>query len=55
MFAMKNAEDAVVITGYSASQITVYEPASGRYKNYTIKDAEKMFEEAGNIFLSYLK
>ena len=55
VFAMKNAEDAVVITGYSASQITVYEPASGRYKNYAIKDAEKMFEEAGNIFLSYLK
>jgi len=52
---MKNGAEAVIITGYTAGNVTVYEPASGKYKNYSLKDAEKMFEEAGNIFLSYLK
>lgn len=55
VYAMKNRTDAVLITGYSASNVTVYEPSSGKYKTYSLKDAEKMFEEAGNIFLSYVK
>jgi len=54
VYAMKNGAEAVIITGYTAGNVTVYEPASGKYKNYSLKDAEKMFEEAGNIFLSYL-
>ena len=55
VYAMKSSTEAVVITGYSASNITVYEPSTGRYKNYTLREAEKMFEEAGNIYLSYVK
>ncbi len=55
VYAMKNRTDAVIITGYSASNVTVYDPASGKYKTYSLKDAEKMFEEAGNIFMSYVR
>lgn len=55
VFAMKGLDEAVLITGYSASNITVYEPSTGKYKNYSLRDAEKMFEDAGNIFLSYVK
>jgi hypothetical protein len=55
VYAMKNRTEAVVITGYSASSVTVYEPSIGKYKNYSLRDAEKMFEDAGNIFLSYVK
>jgi len=55
VYAMKNRTEAVVITGYSASSVTVYEPSTGKNKNYSLRDAEKMFEEAGNIFLSYVK
>ncbi|MBP3578264.1 MAG: hypothetical protein J6K15_09155 [Lachnospiraceae bacterium] len=54
VYAMKNRTDAVVITGYTASSVTVYEPSNGKYKVYSLKDAEKMFEEAGNIFTSYV-
>ena len=55
VYAMKSSNEAVVITGYTANNITVYEPSNGKYKVYPLKDAEKMFEQAGNIFLSYVK
>ncbi len=55
VYAMKNSTDAVVITGYSANNVTIYEPAAGKYKVISLRDAEKMFEEAGNMFLSYIK
>lgn len=55
VYAMKSRTEAVVITGYSASSVTVYEPSTGKYKNYSLRDAEKMFEDAGNIFLSYVR
>ncbi len=55
VYAMKDRTEAVVITGYSASSVTVYEPSTGRYKNYSLREAEKMFEDAGNIFVSYIK
>ncbi|MBQ8632929.1 MAG: hypothetical protein IJ420_04940 [Lachnospiraceae bacterium] len=55
VYAMKSRAEAVVITAYSASSVTVYEPSTGKYKNYSLRDAEKMFEDAGNIFLSYVK
>lgn len=55
VYAMKSRTEAVVITGYSASSVTVYEPSTGKYKVYSLKDAEELFEEAGNIYLSYVK
>ena len=55
VYAMKNRTEAVVITAYSATSITVYEPSTGKYKNYSLRDAEKMFEDAGNIYVSYVK
>lgn len=55
VYAMKNRTDAVIITGYTATNITVYEPASGKNKTYSLKDAENLFEAAGNIFLTYVK
>jgi hypothetical protein len=55
VYAMKDRTEAVVITGYSATGVTVYEPSTGKYKNYSLRDVEKMFEDAGNIFVSYIK
>jgi len=55
VYAMKNGTEAVLLTGYSASQVTVYEPSLGRNKTYSLREAEKMFEEAGNIYIGYLK
>ena len=55
VYAMKGRTEAVLITGYNASSVTVYEPATGKYKIYSLREAEKMFDDAGNIFLSYVK
>lgn len=55
VYGMKSSTEAVVITGYSSSNVTVYEPSNGRYKTYSLREAESMFEKAGNIFLSYLQ
>ena len=55
VYAMKNASEAVVITGYNTGSITVYEPEKGTYRTWSVKEAETIFEEAGNIFLSYLQ
>ena len=54
VFAMKSGSEAVVITGYNANSITVYEPSVGKYRNYTLKEAEEKFSATGNIFLSYM-
>lgn len=54
VYAMMSGSEAVVITGYSASNVTVYEPSTGKYKNYTLRDAEEKFSAMGNIFLSYV-
>lgn len=55
VYAMKNRTEAVVLTGYSATGVTVYEPSTGKYKVYSLRDAEELFENAGNIFVSYVK
>jgi len=55
VYAMKSGTEAIVITGYSAGNITAYEPTTGKYKVYSLREAESMFEDAGNIFISYVK
>ena len=48
---MKNAIDAVLITGYDEYFITVIDPQSGRNIKYSIEKANKLFESADNPFL----
>ncbi len=45
---------ACVITGYDASSVTVFEPAKKKSVKYALKDAVTMFENAGNMFVSYV-
>ena len=54
VIAMKNAIDAVLITGYDEYFITVIDPQSGRNIKYSIEKANKLFESADNIFISYI-
>ncbi|MBO4415356.1 MAG: hypothetical protein J5824_05170 [Lachnospiraceae bacterium] len=44
---------AVVITGYDAASVTVYEPAKDKTVKYSLREAIAMFEAGGNIFVSY--
>ena len=51
VIAMKNEKEAVVIIGYTSSNVTLYE--DGKTKTVSLSNAETMFLEAGNIFFTY--
>lgn len=53
VIAMKNATEAVLITGYDEYSIIVIDPQAGRRITYSMEKAEKMFEDADNVYISY--
>jgi hypothetical protein len=55
VLAMTGVNNAVVIYGYDAYNINVADPATGKKTKIGIQDSAKLFEEAGNIFISYLE
>lgn len=55
VIAMTGKSTAVVICGYDTKNLTVYNPASGKREEVSRAQMEKVFEAAGNHFISYLK
>lgn len=55
VFAMTGVNKAVVIFGYDAYNISVVDPASGMKVKIGLQTAARQFEEAGNIFISYME
>ncbi|MDO5294357.1 MAG: hypothetical protein Q4F05_16605 [bacterium] len=55
VIAMKSKSEAVVITGYSESNVTYYDPRDGKSVTKGLKEVEKLFENAGNVFISYIR
>lgn len=51
--AMKDANNAVLITGYDESSVTYFDPNAGNIK-LSLSKASDLFEKAGNIFVSYV-
>lgn len=45
----------VIISGYDASGITYLEPQTGAEKSILLEEANKLFTQAGNVFISYYK
>jgi hypothetical protein len=54
VIAMKDDNDAVLIIGYDAYNITVIDPELHRTMKIGLNDSTNMFKNAGNIFFSYL-
>jgi uncharacterized protein YvpB len=54
VIAMTDINKAVVIYGYDAFNIMIYDPATGKKVKMGIQDSTQLFQNAGNIFLSYL-
>lgn len=54
LFAMKNAEEAVVIVAYDKNTVTYLDPARKTKVNLSKKEAEELFAEAGNLFISFI-
>lgn len=54
IIAMTNSTDAVLIYGYDSFNILVIDPKQNKHTKIGMQDSKELFEEAGNIFISYL-
>lgn len=54
VLAMKDADNAVVITAYDAGQVTYYDPVRGRSVSMDKNKAEEMFSTAGQLYIGFL-
>ncbi|HHX12500.1 MAG TPA: hypothetical protein GX731_06725, partial [Clostridiales bacterium] len=52
--AMTNREDGVLIYGYNAFNILIINPKSQKVEKMGLQDANDLFQQAGNVFISYL-
>lgn len=55
VFAMTGANDAVLITGYDANNISIFDPVLNLTYRKSRAEADALFEGAGSIFFTYLK
>lgn len=55
IFAMTSDKDAVLLVGYDARYVTIFDPTLGSTYKRNLEEASEMFSQAGNIFLTYLK
>lgn len=54
VYALNGDGTAVLITGYTASNVNIYNPATGKTSSQSIDAAAAQFAAAGNAFLSYV-
>ena len=45
---------AVLITGFNDSEVVILDPDAGTLSKMKKKQAEKVFEEAGNYYITYI-
>ncbi len=55
VIGMTGDSTAVVISGYDTKTVTIYDPANGQPRTISRSQAEQMFEQGQNRFVSYLK
>lgn len=53
VLAMKDDTQAVLVVGYDALNVWLYDPQAGGIEKRTIEDAAEMFEQAGGSFLAF--
>lgn len=55
VIAMTGKDTAVVICGYDTKTLTYYDPATGKKETVGRTEMEKVFEDAGNKYVSYIQ
>ena len=55
VFAMTGTSDAVLVIGYDANNVVLFNPVTGTSYKQAITDADTMFANAGNVFFTYQK
>lgn len=54
VFAMTGSNDAVLIVGYDANNVFIFNPSAQSTSKITVTEADEMFANAGNVFFTYL-
>lgn len=54
VFAMTGSDTAVLIVGYDASNVVVFDPATSTTYKIGMNDSNTLFTNAGNVFFTYL-
>ncbi len=54
VFAMAESEEAVLIVGYDANNISIYDPKIGITYRQSIAEADELFGNVGKVFFTYL-
>lgn len=54
VIAMKTEDQAVLLVGYDEYSVTIIDPQTGNSNKMLINNAQKVFENANNIFISYI-
>mgnify|MGYP002734547614 FL=1 len=55
VFALTGTSDAVLIVGYDAGGVQLYDPVQGSISRKTVEEADEIFFQAGSVFFTYLK
>lgn len=55
VYALKSAHSPVLVVGYDSDSIVLYDPKENTTYSKKKEEVNQMFEEAGNIFLAYIK
>ena len=55
VLAMTGNDTAILVTGYTTSNIYYYDPVSGGRKTMSFEDADEMFRNGGRRFTTYMK
>jgi uncharacterized protein YvpB len=55
VYARTGENEAVLLIGYDAANVIVYQPTTDSYSKIASDNATTMFENAGNVFISYVE
>ena len=53
VYGRTGADAAMLVTGYDASSVSLWDPMTGETQRMGLTDAENLFAAAGNVFVSY--
>lgn len=54
VIAAKNASQTVLITGYDSANITMIDPSTRITSKMSLKNAKSLFENEGNVFITFI-
>ena len=54
VFAMTDKNEAVLLVGYDAGSVTIFDPVQEKNYREDMAKAEEIFQKAGNVFFTYL-